>query len=58
MGQTKARESLSMPNTANQRQIEEVGDKPLDNLDIEYDENEKTSAFRFQGKGRTGRSFQ
>ncbi len=38
MGQPKPVRSLSMPNTANERQIEEVEINP-DNLDIEYDEN-------------------
>ena len=39
MGQPKPVRSLSMPNTANERQIEEDEINP-DNLDIEYDENE------------------
>ena len=39
MGLPKPVRSLSMPNTANERQIEEDEINP-DNLDIEYDENE------------------
>ena len=39
MGKPKPVRSLSMPNTANERQIEEDEINP-DNLDIEYDENE------------------
>ncbi|RDC55331.1 conjugal transfer protein TraD [Pedobacter chinensis] len=39
MGQPKPARSLSVPNTANERQIDEVEINP-DNLDIEYDENE------------------
>ncbi|MCL1650583.1 conjugal transfer protein TraD [Elizabethkingia anophelis] len=39
MGQPKPVERLSMPNAANERQIEEPEINP-DNLDIEYDENE------------------
>lgn len=39
MGQPKPVRSLSVPNTAFERQIEEVVLDP-DNLDIEYDENE------------------
>ena len=39
MGQPKPVRSLSEPNTANERQIEEPEVNP-DNLDIEYDENE------------------
>ncbi|MDV4070595.1 conjugal transfer protein TraD [Elizabethkingia anophelis] len=42
MGQPKPVRSLSMPNTVNQRQIEEV-EINHDNLDIEYDENENAS---------------
>ena len=43
MGQPKPVERLSVPNTANERQIEEPEVNP-DNLDIEYDENENVSA--------------
>ena len=39
MGQPKSVERLSMPNAANERQIEEPEINPA-NLDIEYDENE------------------
>ena len=39
MGQPKPVERLSVPNTANESQIEEQEINP-DNLDIEYDENE------------------
>lgn len=39
MGQTKPIRSLSVPNRANERQIEETEINP-DNLDIEYDKNE------------------
>ena len=39
MGQPKPVKSLSVPNTANESQIEEDEINP-DNLDIEYDENE------------------
>ena len=39
MGQPKPLERLSVPNTANERQIEEPEINPA-NLDIEYDENE------------------
>ncbi|CAA7193944.1 conjugal transfer protein TraD [Chryseobacterium potabilaquae] len=39
MGQPKPVRSHSLPNAANERQIEEVEINP-DNLDIEYDENE------------------
>ncbi len=39
MGQPKPVERLSVPNTANERQIEEPEINPA-NLDIEYDENE------------------
>lgn len=39
MGQPKPVRSLSVPNSANERQIEETEINP-DNLDIEYDENE------------------
>ena len=39
MGQPKPVKSLSVPNTASERQIEEPEINP-DNLDIEYDENE------------------
>ena len=39
MGLPKPVRSLSMPNTANERQIEELEINPA-NLDIEYDENE------------------
>lgn len=39
MGQSKPVRSLSVPNTANESQIEEQEINP-DNLDIEYDENE------------------
>ena len=39
MGQPKPVRSLSIPNTANESQIEEDEINP-DNLDIEYDENE------------------
>ena len=39
MGQPKPVERLSLPNTANERQIEEPEINPA-NLDIEYDENE------------------
>ena len=39
MGQPKPVRSLSMPNTANESQLEEQEINP-DNLDIEYDENE------------------
>lgn len=39
MGQPKPLRSLSVPNTANERQIDEDEINP-DNLDIEYDENE------------------
>lgn len=39
MGQPKPVRSLSVPNTANESQIEEQEINP-DNLDIEYDENE------------------
>ncbi|OXB07781.1 conjugal transfer protein TraD [Flavobacterium pectinovorum] len=39
MGQPKPVRSLSLPNSANERQIEETEINP-DNLDIEYDENE------------------
>mgnify|MGYP003518246690 FL=1 len=42
MGLPKPVRSLSMPNTANERQIEEDEINP-DNLDIEYDENENVS---------------
>ncbi|HIY75123.1 MAG TPA: conjugal transfer protein TraD [Candidatus Sphingobacterium stercorigallinarum] len=42
MGQPKPVERLSVPNTANERQIEEPEVNP-DNLDIEYDENENRS---------------
>ena len=42
MGQPKPIERLSVPNTANERQIEEPEVNP-DNLDIEYDENENRS---------------
>ena len=43
MGQPKPVERLSLPNTANERQIEEPEINPA-NLDIEYDENENVSA--------------
>ncbi|MDV3903006.1 conjugal transfer protein TraD [Elizabethkingia anophelis] len=43
MGQPKPVERLSVPNTANERQIEEPEINPA-NLDIEYDENENVSA--------------
>ena len=43
MGQAKPVERLSVPNTANERQIEEPEINPA-NLDIEYDENENVSA--------------
>ena len=39
MGQPKPVRSLSVPNSANERQIEETEINP-DNLDIEYDKNE------------------
>ncbi len=39
MGQPKPVRSLSLPNSASERQIEETEINP-DNLDIEYDENE------------------
>lgn len=39
MGQPRPVRSLSVPNTANERQIQEPEVNP-DNLDIEYDENE------------------
>ena len=42
MGQAKPVERLSVPNTANERQIEEPEINPA-NLDIEYDENENVS---------------
>lgn len=42
MGQPKPVRSLSMPNTANESQVEEEIIN-LDNLDIEYDENEEVS---------------
>lgn len=42
MGQPKPVRSLSMPNTANESQVEEEVINP-DNLDIEYDENEEVS---------------
>ncbi|WP_449390399.1 conjugal transfer protein TraD [Elizabethkingia argenteiflava] len=42
MGQPKPVRSLSVPNTANERQIEEVEINPY-NLDIEYDENEEVN---------------
>ena len=42
MGQPKPVRSLSQPNSANERQIEEQEINP-DNLDIEYDENENVS---------------
>lgn len=42
MGQPKPVERLSVPNTANERQIEEPEVNPA-NLDIEYDENENRS---------------
>jgi len=42
MGQPKSVERLSMPNAANERQIEEPEINPA-NLDIEYDENENRS---------------
>lgn len=42
MGQPKPVERLSVPNTANEHQIEEPEVNP-DNLDIEYDENENRS---------------
>ena len=42
MGQPKPVRSLSMPNTANESQVEEEIINP-DNLDIEYDENEEVS---------------
>ena len=42
MGQPKPVRSLSVPNTANESQIEEPEINP-DNLDIEYDENENVS---------------
>ena len=42
MGQPKPKLSHSVPNTANESQIEEV-EINLDNLDIEYDENENVS---------------
>ena len=42
MGQPKPVERLSLPNTANERQIEEPEINPA-NLDIEYDENENVS---------------
>ena len=42
MGQPKPVERLSVPNTANERQIEEPEINPA-NLDIEYDENENVS---------------
>lgn len=42
MGQPKPVERFSVPNTANERQIEEPEVNP-DNLDIEYDENENRS---------------
>ncbi|MGJ1388330.1 conjugal transfer protein TraD [Sphingobacterium spiritivorum] len=42
MEQPKPVERLSVPNTANERQIEEPEVNP-DNLDIEYDENENRS---------------
>ena len=42
MGQPKSVERLSMPNAANERQIEEPEINPA-NLDIEYDENENVS---------------
>jgi hypothetical protein len=40
MGQPRPVRSLSVPNTANERQTQEPEINP-DNLDIEYDENEK-----------------
>ncbi|HFK5517716.1 TPA: conjugal transfer protein TraD [Elizabethkingia anophelis] len=42
MGQPKPKLSHSVPNTANESQIEEV-EINLDHLDIEYDENENVS---------------
>ncbi|MDV3568790.1 conjugal transfer protein TraD [Elizabethkingia anophelis] len=42
MGQPKPVRSLSVPNTANERQIQEPEINPA-NLDIEYDENENVS---------------
>ena len=42
MGQPKPMRSLSVANTANERQIPEPGINP-DKLDIEYDENENVS---------------
>ncbi len=42
MGQPKPVRSLSVPNTANERQVEKENVNPA-NLDIEYDENEEVS---------------
>ena len=49
MGLPKPVRSLSMPNTANERQIEEDEINP-DNLDIEYDENENVGIQIPQGE--------